>query len=168
MSGLFIWRGLVIPEVELGESFIRSSGPGGQNVNKVASAVKLSFDVGRSPSLPEPVKARLLALSDSRLDGSGVITITARRFREQARNRADARGWPPSPGVPARRAGPTPRRAGGGSRRIAAARRRTDRMGLAGMGLRGAKDLSVQDADCKVATGALDHSSDKNNSQTEL
>ena len=91
MSGLFIRRGLVIPEVELGESFIRSSGPGGQNVNKVASAVKLSFDVGRSPSLPEPVKARLLALSDSRLDGSGVITITARRFREQARNRADAR-----------------------------------------------------------------------------
>jgi ribosome-associated protein len=91
MDGLFIRRGLVIPEVELGESFIRSSGPGGQNVNKVASAVKLSFDVGRSASLPEPVKARLLALSDSRLDGSGVITITARRFREQTRNRADAR-----------------------------------------------------------------------------
>jgi len=91
MSGLFIKRGLVIPEAELGESFIRSSGPGGQNVNKVASAVKLSFDVGRSPNLPEPVRARLLALSDSRLDNSGVITITARRFREQVRNRADAR-----------------------------------------------------------------------------
>ena len=91
MSGLFIKRGLVIPEAELGESFIRSSGPGGQNVNKVASAVQLSFDVGKSPSLPEPVKARLLALSDSRLDASGVLTITARRFREQARNRADAR-----------------------------------------------------------------------------
>jgi ribosome-associated protein len=81
----------VIPEAELQESFIRSSGPGGQNVNKVASAVKLAFDVRQSPSLSEPVKARLLALSDSRLDGGGVITITARRFREQARNRADAR-----------------------------------------------------------------------------
>lgn len=91
MSGLFIRRGLVIPEAELGESFIRASGPGGQNVNKVASAVKLSFDVSKSPSLPEPVKARLLALSDFRLDRAGVLTITAQRFREQARNRADAR-----------------------------------------------------------------------------
>jgi ribosome-associated protein len=91
MSGLFIKRGLVMAEAELGESFVRSSGPGGQNVNKVASAVKLSFDVGASPSLPDQVKARLLAISDSRLDTSGVITITARRFREQARNRADAR-----------------------------------------------------------------------------
>jgi ribosome-associated protein len=92
MSGLFIKRGLVIPETELEESFVRSSGPGGQNVNKVASAVKLRFDVGQSPSLPAPVRARLLALSDARLDAMGVITITARRFREQARNRADARG----------------------------------------------------------------------------
>ncbi|HXR94847.1 MAG TPA: alternative ribosome rescue aminoacyl-tRNA hydrolase ArfB [Rhizomicrobium sp.] len=91
MSGLFIKRGLVIPEAELEESFVRASGPGGQNVNKVASAVKLRFDVRNSPSLPEPVKARLLALADSRLDGAGAITITARRFREQARNRADAR-----------------------------------------------------------------------------
>jgi ribosome-associated protein len=91
MSGLFIKRGLVIPETELEESFVRSSGPGGQNVNKVASAVKLRFDVGQSPSLPEPVRARLLALSDARLDAAGVITITARRFREQVRNREDAR-----------------------------------------------------------------------------
>lgn len=91
MGGLFVRHGLVIPEAELQESFVRSSGPGGQNVNKVASAVKLAFDVSQSPSLPEPVKARLLALQDSRLDGEGVITITARRFREQARNRADAR-----------------------------------------------------------------------------
>jgi ribosome-associated protein len=91
MGGLFIRQGLVIPETELEESFVRSSGPGGQNVNKVASAVKLRFDVGDSPSLPEAVKRRLLALSDSRLDGEGVITITAQRFREQARNRADAR-----------------------------------------------------------------------------
>jgi ribosome-associated protein len=91
MSGLFVRHGLVIPEAELQENFVRSSGPGGQNVNKVASAVKLAFDVRQSPSLPEPIKARLLALSDSRLDGEGVITITAQRFREQARNRADAR-----------------------------------------------------------------------------
>ena len=91
MSGLFIRHGLAIPEAELEESFVRSSGPGGQNVNKVASAVKLRFDVGKSPSLPERVKARLLALPDSRLDSEGVITITAQRFREQARNRADAR-----------------------------------------------------------------------------
>ncbi|HUO02583.1 MAG TPA: alternative ribosome rescue aminoacyl-tRNA hydrolase ArfB [Rhizomicrobium sp.] len=91
MSGLFIRRGLIIPEAELEESFVRASGPGGQNVNKVASAVKLRFDVGKSASLPEPVKARLLALSDSRLDATGALTITAQRFREQARNRADAR-----------------------------------------------------------------------------
>jgi ribosome-associated protein len=91
MSGLFIRHGLVIPDAELEESFVRSSGPGGQNVNKVASAVKLRFNVGKSPSLPERVKARLLALPDSRLDGDGVITIAAQRFREQARNRADAR-----------------------------------------------------------------------------
>ncbi|HKD49125.1 MAG TPA: alternative ribosome rescue aminoacyl-tRNA hydrolase ArfB [Rhizomicrobium sp.] len=91
MNGLFIKRGLVIPEVELEESFIRASGPGGQNVNKVASAVQLRFDVGQSRSLPEEVRAKLRALPDSRLDVSGVLTITARRFREQARNRADAR-----------------------------------------------------------------------------
>jgi ribosome-associated protein len=91
MSGLFIRHGLVIPDAELEENFIQSSGPGGQNVNKVASAVQLKFDIRRSPSLPEPVRAALLALSDARLDKEGVLTITARRFREQARNRADAR-----------------------------------------------------------------------------
>jgi len=91
MSGLFIRHGLVIPDAELEESFIQSSGPGGQNVNKVASAVQLRFDAGKSPSLPEPVRAAILALSDARLDKDGVLTITARRFREQVRNRADAR-----------------------------------------------------------------------------
>jgi ribosome-associated protein len=91
MSGLFIRHGLVIPDAELEESFIQSSGPGGQNVNKVASAVQLRFDVGKSPNLPEPVRAAILALSDTRLDKDGVLTITARRFREQVRNRADAR-----------------------------------------------------------------------------
>src|ERR1700761_8435065 len=91
MSGLFIRHGLVIPENELAESFIQSSGPGGQNVNKVASAVQLRFDVANSPSLPEAVRAALLALSDTRLDKAGVLTVTARRFREQVENRADAR-----------------------------------------------------------------------------
>ena len=91
MSGLFIRHGLVIPDRELEESFIQSSGPGGQNVNKVASAVQLRFDVAQSPSLPPMARAALLALSDSRLDTMGVLTITARRFREQIRNRADAR-----------------------------------------------------------------------------
>jgi ribosome-associated protein len=91
MSGLFIRHGLVIPDAELDENFIQSSGPGGQNVNKVASAVQLRFDVARSPSLPHNVRATLLALSDARLDKDGVFTITARRFREQSRNRADAR-----------------------------------------------------------------------------
>jgi ribosome-associated protein len=88
-EGLFIKPGLVIPASELSERFIHASGPGGQNVNKVASAVQLSFDVGRSPSLPEAVKtmlARALPLSKD-----GVLTVTARRFREQELNRADAR-----------------------------------------------------------------------------
>jgi ribosome-associated protein len=91
MSGLFIRHGLVIPDAELDENFIQSSGPGGQNVNKVASAVQLRFDVAKSPSLPHGVRAAILALSDARLDKDGVLTITARRFREQVRNRADAR-----------------------------------------------------------------------------
>lgn len=84
-------RGLFIPEGELSERFIHASGPGGQNVNKVASAVQLSFDVRLSPSLPEAVRAALLALGGARLSKDGVLTLTARRFREQERNRADAR-----------------------------------------------------------------------------
>jgi ribosome-associated protein len=91
MGGLFIRHGLVIPETELEERFIQSSGPGGQNVNKVASAVQLSFDVTASAALPDAVRAAILGLADTRLDKDGVLTITARRFREQAKNRADAR-----------------------------------------------------------------------------
>ena len=90
MTGLFT-RGIFIPESELGERFIHASGPGGQNVNKVASAVQLSFDVRRSPSLPEPVRAALMKLGGTRLSKDGVLTLTARKFREQERNRADAR-----------------------------------------------------------------------------
>ena len=65
--GLFIRHGLIIPDAELDENFIQSSGPGGQNVNKVASAVQLKFDVGRSPSLPQAVRMAILALSDAAL-----------------------------------------------------------------------------------------------------
>jgi ribosome-associated protein len=89
LDGLLVKGGIVIPEAELKESFIRASGPGGQNVNKVASAVQLRFDVGSSPSLPEPV--RTVLLKTARLTREGVLVITARRFREQERNRADAR-----------------------------------------------------------------------------
>ena len=84
-------RGIFVPAAELSERFIHASGPGGQNVNKVASAVQLSFDVRSSPSLPEPVRAALLKLGGSRLSKDGVLTLTARQFREQERNRADAR-----------------------------------------------------------------------------
>lgn len=89
MSALVVTARIAIPESELEESFIRSTGPGGQNVNKVASAVQLRFDVARSPSLPETVRAALLA--KARLTNDGVLVITARRFREQEKNRADAR-----------------------------------------------------------------------------
>ncbi len=82
---------LALDERDVSETFIRSSGPGGQNVNKVASAAQLRFDLRGSPSLPEPVKARLARLAGSRLTEDGVIVITARRFRSQERNREDAR-----------------------------------------------------------------------------
>ncbi|HYJ35473.1 MAG TPA: alternative ribosome rescue aminoacyl-tRNA hydrolase ArfB [Rhizomicrobium sp.] len=86
---LFVTSRITIPDQELEEKFIRSSGPGGQNVNKVASAVQLRFDVRHSPSLTELARAALL-LGGS-LTRDGVLVITAQRFREQERNRADAR-----------------------------------------------------------------------------
>jgi ribosome-associated protein len=82
---------LAIPDDELVERFVRSSGPGGQNVNKVASAVELRFDAANSPSLPEDLRLRLLARRDRRITDEGVVVISAQRFRTQERNREDAR-----------------------------------------------------------------------------
>ena len=91
MSELRITSVIVIPEQELSESFILSSGAGGQNVNKVASAVQLRFDVLHSRALPDDVRVRLLRLAGHRLTKKGVLVITARESRDQARNRKLAR-----------------------------------------------------------------------------
>ena len=82
---------IVLDENEIQEEFVRSSGPGGQNVNRVATAVQLRFDILNSTCLPEDLRRRLLRLGGSRVTRDGVLVIDARRFRTQEQNRRDAR-----------------------------------------------------------------------------
>jgi ribosome-associated protein len=81
---------ITIDESEIQEIFVHASGPGGQNVNKVATTVQLRFDVANSRSLPEEVRKRLISLAGNRITEDGILIIDARRFRTQGRNREDA------------------------------------------------------------------------------
>ena len=121
---------IYIEEGEIRERFVRSSGPGGQNVNKVATAVQLRFDVRNSRSLTEEVRERLLRLAGKRVTGDGVLIIEASRFRTRERNRQDARDrlaqWlekAAAPVKPRRKTGPT---AGSKERRLADKQLRSD------------------------------------------
>jgi len=89
-SDVVVTDRISIPEKEIEEHFVRASGPGGQNVNRVATAVQLRFDAAASPSLPEGVRRRLMRLAGRRLTREGVVVIEARRHRTQEQNRKDA------------------------------------------------------------------------------
>ena len=89
---IHITRTITIDESEIQEYFVRASGPGGQNVNKVATTVQLRFDVANSRSLPEEVRKRLISLAGNRITEDGILIIDARRFRTQGRNRENATG----------------------------------------------------------------------------
>lgn len=91
MGLIHVTPGLAIDERELAESFVLATGPGGQNVNKVASAVQLRFDAGNSPSLTAGMRARLAAIAGRKLTKSGELILVGRRFRSQEQNRADVR-----------------------------------------------------------------------------
>ena len=91
MAEIRVTPHIAIDESELEETFVLSSGPGGQNVNKVSSAVQLRFNAARSLALPEPVRFRLMQLAGSRLTKDGVLVLTCRQYRDQSRNRVEAR-----------------------------------------------------------------------------
>ena len=91
MARIPVTDDISLDEDELSETFVLASGPGGQNVNKVSSAVQLRFDLARSPSLTDDVRVRVLALAGKRVTKDGVLVIVARSHRTQERNRADAR-----------------------------------------------------------------------------
>jgi ribosome-associated protein len=118
-----------IDESELTETFVRASGPGGQNVNKLATAVQLRFDVRHSPSLPADVRARVALLAGRRLTQDGVLVIIAQRHRTQERNREDARERLTElirqAAVPPKRRRPTRPTAASRERRIESKKRRS-------------------------------------------